>query len=59
MWIPRLAFSFFLADPGEARGCSTNTFVINELSQSVSLFLPQLYGANIPKRLEINLSVIK
>ena len=29
------AFSY-LADPGEARGCSTNTFVITWVSQSVS-----------------------
>ena len=29
-----------LADPGEARGCSTNTFVIHSLIKSVSLFLP-------------------
>ena len=26
----------YLADPGEARGCSTNTFVINSVTQSVS-----------------------
>ena len=25
-----------LADPGEAKGCSTNSLVINSLSQSVS-----------------------
>ena len=38
-----------LSDPGEARGCSTNSLMINSfihsLIQWVSLFLPQLYGA--------------
>ena len=29
----------FLADPGEARGCSTNTVVIKWVSQSLTLFL--------------------
>ena len=51
--------SISLADLGEARGSSTNTFVIDLVSQSVSLFLPQLYGAPTPKRLEIALSVLK
>ena len=49
-----------LADPGEARGCSTNSLVINNLLiHSVSLFLPQRYGAATRKRLEIGLPVIK
>ena len=39
-----------LADLGEARGCS---WLIKSVSQSVSLFLPQLYGAATPKRLEM------
>ena len=47
-----------LADPGEARGCSINSHVINWLNDSVSLFLPQLYGPATPKRLEITLPVI-
>ena len=34
-----LPTSNLLADPGEARCCSTNTFVIDKFSQSVSLFL--------------------
>ena len=54
-----LVSSVFLADPGEARGCSTNSLVINSLIKSVILFLPQLYGAATPKLLEIALSVIK
>ena len=49
----------FVADPGEARGCSTNSLVIHSFSHSVSLFLPQLYGAATPKQLEIALPVIK
>ena len=49
---------YLLADPGEARGSSTNGLVINSLIQSVSLFLPQIYGAAMPKRLEIGLPVI-
>ena len=48
-----------LADLGEARGCSTNTFIINSVSQSVILFLSQLYGAAMPKRFELALPVIK
>ena len=43
----------FLEDPGEARGCSTNSLMI----KSVILFLLQLYGAAMPKRLEIALQV--
>ena len=49
----------FLADPGEARGCSTNSFVIHSFIDSVILFLPQLYSAVTPKQLEIALPVIK
>ena len=49
----------YLADPGKARGCSINSLVINSLIQSVSLFLPQLYGGASPKRLEIGVPVIK
>ena len=30
--VPFLVKSYFLADPGEARGCSTNTSVIHKLS---------------------------
>ena len=45
----------FLADPGETRGCSTNSLVIH----SVSLFLPQFYSAATPKQLEMALPVIK
>ena len=28
-WTLDFELLYFLADPGEARGCSTNTFVIN------------------------------
>jgi hypothetical protein len=49
----------YLADPGKARGCSTNSFEIDSLIDSVILFLPQLYGAATRKRLEIALPVIK
>ena len=49
----------YLADPGKARGCSTNSLMIHKLIKSVTLFLPQLYGAATPKRLEIELPVIK
>ena len=52
----------YLADPGEARSCSTNSLVINSLIKSAfssQSFLPQLYGAATPKRLEIALQVIK
>ena len=48
-----------LADPGEARGCSSNSFVIDSFIQLPILFLPQLYGAATPKGLEIGLPVIK
>ena len=48
-------FIAYLSDPGKARGFSTNSLVI----KSVSLFLPQLYGAATPKLFEIALSVIK
>ena len=41
----------FLADPGEAKGCSTNSLVIHKLIQS-AFFFPQVYGAAKPKRLE-------
>ena len=37
--------SNFLADPGKARGYSINSLVINSLTDSVTLFLKQLYGA--------------
>ena len=49
----------FLADPGEARGGSINSLVINSLIKSVILFLPQLYSAVTPKMLELSLPVIK
>ena len=55
----KIFFAGLLADPGEARGCSTNSLVINSLIQSVITFLPQLYGAATPKRLEIAPPVIK
>ena len=48
-----------LADPGEGKGCSINSLVINSLTDSVSLFFPQLYGAAAPKRFKIALQVIK
>ena len=51
--------NILLADPGKARGSSTNTFVINSLTDSVSLFLPELYGAAAPNQLEIAFPVIK
>ena len=58
-----LNFNIYLADPGKARGCSMNSLVINSfihsLIKSFILFLPQLYGAATPKRLEIELPVIK
>ena len=44
----------YLADPGEARDCFTNSFV-----WCVILFLLQLYGAASPKRFEIALPVTK
>ena len=49
----------YLADPGEARGCSINSLVIHSFIKSVILFLPELYGAARPKRLEIELPVTK
>ena len=49
----------FLADLGKARGCSTNSLVIHSFIKSVITFLPQLYGAAMPKRFEIALPVIK
>ena len=48
----------YLADLGEARGCSTNSLVINSVSESVSLFLSQLYAAATPKCLDIGSSSI-
>ena len=51
--------TFFLADPGKAGGCSINSLVINSVTDSVTLFLPQLYGTATPKLLEITLKVIK
>ena len=48
-----------LADPGKVRGCSINTFVISSLTDPVSLFLPQLYGAATPNQFKIALPVIK
>ena len=47
-----------LADPGKARGYSTNTFVIHSVSLSVSLSLPQFYGADTPKRLVIDYVIV-
>jgi hypothetical protein len=46
-------YVWFLADPGKARGCSTRSLVINSVSQSVILFLPQPYGAATPNWLKI------
>ena len=51
-----------LSDPGEDRGCSTNTPVTHSFIHSLnnlSLSLPQLYGAATPTWLEIGLRVIK
>ena len=48
----------FLAGPGKARGCSTNTFVIQSVTESGILFLSQLYAAAIPKRIKSSLPVI-
>ena len=39
----------YLADPGKARGCSTNTSVIHSLSNGLWKYL---YGAVTPKRLK-------
>ena len=51
-----------LADPGEARGCSINTFVINyfidSVSQSVILCEKYLNGAVTPKQLKIVLQLM-
>ena len=55
-------FSGLLADPGEARGCSTNTLVIDSFINSVSksaFSSHNFYCAATPKRLEIALPVIK
>ena len=52
-------YPVLLADPGEVRDCSINSFVINWLIKSVILFLTQLYGAATPKWFEIALPVIK
>ena len=50
----------FLADPGEARGCSTNTSVINWLIDSFSDHLwKNLYGAVTPKWFKIMPPLIK
>ena len=50
----------FLADPGKVRGCSTNTFVSNQESDSVTFFLPRLYSVVMPAEwLEIALPGIK
>ena len=40
----------YLADLGEARRCSMDTFVIHKKFQSVILFLSCVYGAAKPKR---------
>ena len=52
--------SLYLADPGKASGCSTNTSVIDWLIDWLinwSLSLPQLYSATTSKRLEIDLGL--
>ena len=51
---PCTFFLQLLADPGKSRGCSTNGFVTHWLIHSVTLFLPQLYAAATPKRLQID-----
>ena len=52
------SFSFCLADPAKARGCSTNTIIIDSFCQWVTLFLTWLYCTATPKQLEIMLPVI-
>ena len=40
----------YLADPGEARGCSTNTFVINSFIHSVSQSVSQPFPPTALRR---------
>ena len=50
----------FLADLGKARGCSTNSLVIDSFIKSVSQpFPPTALRRAMPKRLEISLPVTK
>ena len=50
----------YLADPGKARGCFTNTFVIHSFINSVSHPLVKyLYSAVTPRRLKMVLPVQK
>ena len=43
----------FLLDPGQARGCSTNTVVINKLIYLAILVHNLFYNAPLPKRFEL------
>ena len=54
-----MLLSLFLSDPGKARGCSTNTFVIDWLIDWFVLKLKYLYGAVTPKQFKMVLPVIK
>ena len=50
----------YLADLGEARGCTTNTFVIHELINSfIHPLVNYLYGGVMHKWLKMVLPVIK
>ena len=51
-----LSIMIFLADPGEARGCSTNSSVTHSVSNP---FPPTALRRRHAKRLEIALPVIK
>ena len=51
--------SVFLADTGKARGCSTNSVLIDLLSKFVAICAPQLYGAAKPEQLGMVPSVKK
>ena len=44
-WYRFIGITLLLADPGEARGCSTKTSVINSLSQWVTPFPPHCFTA--------------
>ena len=48
----------YLANPGEARDCSTNTSITDSFISWLILSLPQLYGAATPKWLERALLVM-
>ena len=57
--VPKMEFHGYLADPGKAKGCSTNTVVINLISKEVTLFFPGINSATLPKQLKMGLPVIK